>query len=112
MDQYPRTENLRPGQSLAVVVGAGGMAMAIARRLGVSYRLLVADRDGSHLNRQVETLRHEGYDATGFTCDVTNPLAVGGMAETASRTGPPRALAHVVGLSPSMADGRPFSGST
>ncbi len=33
--------NVGPGQPLAVVVGAGGMAMAIARRLGHSYRVLL-----------------------------------------------------------------------
>jgi shikimate 5-dehydrogenase len=37
--------NGRPGQQLCVVVGAGGMAMAVARRLGASYRILLADRD-------------------------------------------------------------------
>jgi NAD(P)-dependent dehydrogenase (short-subunit alcohol dehydrogenase family) len=103
----PDTEarlNERPGQPLAVVIGAGGMAMAIARRLGASYRLLVADLDGAHLDRQVSALGREGHDVTGLVCDVTDPGAVHAVAEAANKAGPVRALAHVVGLSPSMAD--------
>ena len=64
--------NVRPGQPLAVVAGAGGMAMAIARRLGASYRLLLADRDGPHLDRQVAALREEGHDVSGVVCDVSD----------------------------------------
>ncbi len=97
--------NHRPGQALAVVVGAGGLAMAISRRLGDSYRLLVADRDGDHLERQVAALQTEGHEATGIVCDVVEPAAVQRLAAAAAESGPVRALAHVVGLSPSMADG-------
>jgi NAD(P)-dependent dehydrogenase (short-subunit alcohol dehydrogenase family) len=84
------------------VVGAGGMAMAIARRLGASHRLLVADIDGAHLDRQVVALRSEGHDPAGEVCDVTDPEAVKRLAEAA---GPFQALVHVVGLSPSMGEG-------
>ena len=94
----------RPGQHLAVVVGAGGMAMAIARRLGDSYRVLLADRDEEHLERQVEALAAEGHDAGGVVCDVVDRDAVARLAAAAAQAGPVRALVHVVGLSPSMAD--------
>ncbi len=96
--------NARPDQELAVVVGAGAMGMAVARRLGASYRVLLADYDAGHLERQVGTLRAEGYDALGVVCDVTDRSAVEGLAAAAHAAGPVRALAHVVGLSPSMAD--------
>lgn len=96
--------NVRPGQALAVVVGAGGIAMAIARRLGDDYRILLADRDGDHLERQVAALRAEGHDAAGVVCDVIDPAAVANLASLAADSGPVRAVVHVVGLSPSMAD--------
>lgn len=94
----------QPGRTLAVVVGAGAMAMAIARRLADSHRVLLADRDGEHLDRQVAAMRDEGHDASGIVCDVTDSAAVQAMAAAARQAGPVRALAHVVGLSPSMAD--------
>jgi NAD(P)-dependent dehydrogenase (short-subunit alcohol dehydrogenase family) len=105
MTDIAESVNRRPGQALAVVVGAGGMAMAIARRLGDSYRVMVADRDRAHLDRQVAMLQSEGHDATGVVCDVVDPDAVRRLAAAAEQSGPVRALAHVVGLSPSMADG-------
>jgi NAD(P)-dependent dehydrogenase (short-subunit alcohol dehydrogenase family) len=98
----PRNE--RPGLALAVVVGAGGMGMAIARRLGNSFRVLLADRDAAHLDRQVARLRAEGHDARGAVCDVVDRDAVRALAAAAATAGPVRALVHVVGLSPSMAD--------
>jgi NAD(P)-dependent dehydrogenase (short-subunit alcohol dehydrogenase family) len=105
MTDTSATANHRPGLPLAVVVGAGGMGMAIARRLGDSHRVLLADRDGEHLGRQVTALRTEGHEVDGITCDVVEPDAVRRLAAAAARSGPVRALAHVVGLSPSMADG-------
>jgi NAD(P)-dependent dehydrogenase (short-subunit alcohol dehydrogenase family) len=67
--------------------------------------VLLADRDGEHLERQVVALRSEGHEVHGITCDVVEPDAVRRLAAAAERSGPVRALAHVVGLSPSMADG-------
>lgn len=101
----PTGTNRRMGQALAVVVGAGGMAMAVARRLGNVHRVLLADRDAGHLERQVAALRAEGHDASGVVCDVVDPVAVQALADAAAARGPVKALAHVVGLSPSMADG-------
>jgi NAD(P)-dependent dehydrogenase (short-subunit alcohol dehydrogenase family) len=91
---------------LAVVVGAGGMGMAVARRLGERHRLLLADREQAHLQGMVATLGHEGHDASGIGCDVTDHAAVAALARRATELGPLRVLAHVVGLSPSMADFR------
>jgi NAD(P)-dependent dehydrogenase (short-subunit alcohol dehydrogenase family) len=96
--------NIRPGQPLAVVVGAGGLSMAIARRLGDSHRILIADLNEEHLDRQVRDLRAEGHDALAVGCDVTDETAVRKLAAAANDAGPVRVLAHVVGLSPSMAD--------
>jgi NAD(P)-dependent dehydrogenase (short-subunit alcohol dehydrogenase family) len=96
----------RPDLPLAVVVGAGGLGLAVARRLGERNRLLLADRDSEHLDRVAEELRSGGHDVTTAECDVTDPSAVNALAKTAGEAGPVRTLAHVVGLSPSMGDWR------
>ncbi len=96
----------RPDLPLAVVVGAGGLGVAVARRLGQSYRLLLADRSAAHLDAQVALLQAEGHDATGQQCDVTCAADVAALAGRARQLGPVRALAHVVGLSPSLGDFR------
>jgi NAD(P)-dependent dehydrogenase (short-subunit alcohol dehydrogenase family) len=104
--RVPTGSNARPDLPLAVVVGAGGMGMAVARRLGQHYRVLLADRDNRHLERAIATLHHEGHDATGIPCDVGDPGAVAALAARTAELGGPRVLAHVVGLSPSMGDFR------
>jgi len=82
------------------------MGAAIARRLGARHRLILADRDPAHLDRLIAALRVEGHDARGVLCDVTDPVAVAKLAQAVSEAGPLAALAHVVGLSPSMGDFR------
>lgn len=80
------------------------MAMATARKLGHTYRLLLADRDTVHLDRQTQTMTAEGYEVLGVPCDVTDRDAVARLANAAARAGAFGCLVHVVGLSPSMGD--------
>ena len=96
--------NERPGLPLAVVVGAGGMGMAIARRLGQHHRLLLADRNALHLEGQLAALHAEGHQATGAVCDITKTSDVERFLAEIERQGGFQALAHVAGLSPSMGD--------
>jgi NAD(P)-dependent dehydrogenase (short-subunit alcohol dehydrogenase family) len=95
--------NVRPGQPLAVIVGAGGLSMAIARRLGEVHRLFICDLDAAVVERSVSTLRAEGHDVRGQVCDVTDEISVRALAVAAGRLGQIKTLVHVVGLSPSMA---------
>lgn len=101
----PRPEvgtSKRPDLPLAAIVGAGGMAMAIARRLGQSNRLLLADRDADRLARVESALKGDGFDVATCRCDVTSDADVAAFAAQARAAGPLRVLTHVVGLSPSM----------
>lgn len=94
----------RPDWPTAVVVGAGGLGMAVARRLGLSHRLLVADRDADHVERQCAALRSDGYDAVAVTCDVTRPDDIARLAAEAATRPAVKTLANVVGLSPAAQD--------
>lgn len=94
----------RPDWPLAVVVGAGGLGMVVARRLGLSHRLLIADRDAAQVGQHCADLRTQGYDATSVVCDVTNSADIAALAQAASAQGKVHTLAHVVGLSPAAKD--------
>jgi NAD(P)-dependent dehydrogenase (short-subunit alcohol dehydrogenase family) len=80
--------------------------MAVARRLGLAHRLLVADRDGDHAERQCAALRGDGYDAVAVACDVTLAADIARLASEASARPAVRTLANVVGLSPAAQDFR------
>jgi NAD(P)-dependent dehydrogenase (short-subunit alcohol dehydrogenase family) len=99
-------KSARPDLPVAVVVGAGGLGLAVARRLGERNRLLLADRDPAALERAAAELRAGGHDVSVATCDVTDAAAVKDLATAATGHAPVRAIAHVVGLSPSMGDWR------
>ena len=103
---YKAGSSERSDLPLAVVVGAGGMGMAIARRLGYSHRLLLATRTQATLDKQVAALREEGHDVRSCACDVANARDVAKLAAAVAEHGPMKTLAHVVGLSPNMADFR------
>jgi NAD(P)-dependent dehydrogenase (short-subunit alcohol dehydrogenase family) len=98
--------NERADLPVAVVVGVGGMGMAVARRLGSRYRLLLTDSNVERLEKRAAILREEGHDTRHIACDITDQSAVTGLASAVSSFGPMRVLAHVAGLSPSMGDWR------
>ncbi|CAN7357624.1 SDR family oxidoreductase [Phenylobacterium sp. LjRoot225] len=91
---------------LAVVVSAGGMGMAAARRLSQRHRVLVADVDEALARSAAETLCAEGGDTVSFACDITQAAEVDQLCERVAQLGGFRVLAHVAGLSPSMGDFR------
>jgi NAD(P)-dependent dehydrogenase (short-subunit alcohol dehydrogenase family) len=83
--------------TVAVVTGAGsGMGRACVDRLLDTVDHLVA-----------VDLRPPDIEGTiGIACDISDPVAVGGLVERVHELGPFRSLAHAAGLSPTMADPR------
>lgn len=87
----------------AVLIGAGGLGMAIGRRLAQRRRVLVADIDGARATEVAHALQEEGGEAIPVTCDATRPESVEELAEMARAEGGLGPLVHVAGLSPNMA---------
>ena len=103
---YEVGSNARPDWPLAVVVGAGGMGMAITRRLGQSHRVLLVSRSQATLDKQAAALHTEGHDVITCACDVTDAQGIARVADVVATDGPMRTLAHVIGISPSMGNFR------
>nr|WP_279537136.1 SDR family oxidoreductase [Aestuariicella hydrocarbonica] len=91
---------------MAVVIGAGGMGSAVARRLGQNHKVLLVDINPKRLQHQAETLREDGLQVITQVCDVTCRHSVQQLGHCVNQLGGFKALAHVAGLSPSMADWR------
>jgi NAD(P)-dependent dehydrogenase (short-subunit alcohol dehydrogenase family) len=90
----------RPDLQRAVVVGAGGLGTAVARRMALSYRILLVDIDGARAEAEAERMRAEGCDVKAAACDVTSPRSVADLAAAVSDSGGFHALVQVAGLSP------------
>jgi NAD(P)-dependent dehydrogenase (short-subunit alcohol dehydrogenase family) len=82
------------------------MGTAVARRFGQHYRLLLTDSNAARLETVATMLRNEGSNVSTVVCDVTSAASVNALAASVAQQGPLRVLAHVAGLSPSMADWR------
>ncbi|MCB2077958.1 MAG: SDR family oxidoreductase [Novosphingobium sp.] len=96
--------NERADLPLAVIVGAGGLGLAICRRLGQSHQLLIADRDEDRLAAISTMLNDEGHDTAALPCDITNDDDVARLADHSR--GAAKTLVHVAALSVSAGDFR------
>jgi NAD(P)-dependent dehydrogenase (short-subunit alcohol dehydrogenase family) len=103
MSEHVIGTSARPDLPLAVVVGAGALGMAVARRLALGHRILLADVNRAAADERAEAMRGEGCDAAAIACDATDPAAAAYLAALVSERGGFRALVYVAGLSPSAA---------
>jgi NAD(P)-dependent dehydrogenase (short-subunit alcohol dehydrogenase family) len=90
-------------QEVAVVIGTGGIGMAIARRLGSGKTLLLADFNKEILDNAAEVLRAEGHRVHVQPVDVSTPESVAALGAAAAELGPVTTVAHTAGLSPVQA---------
>lgn len=85
-------------RDVVVVTGAGGMGLAVARRIGSGRSVVLADAYAKVLDLAVATLRGEGYDVRGRITDVADEDAVGDLAKTAAAEGRIAAVVHTAGV--------------
>ncbi|MBV9285084.1 MAG: SDR family oxidoreductase [Acidimicrobiia bacterium] len=87
--------------NVLVVIGAGGMGMAIARRCGKDSIVMLAD-----IGEVSSALADEAYDVRTQQVDVSDLISVAALAKAAAELGPVQSVVHTAGLSPvqSLAD--------
>ncbi|MGW3419374.1 SDR family oxidoreductase [Streptomyces phaeochromogenes] len=93
-------------RDVVVVTGAGGMGVAVARRLGNGRNVLLADASSQGLDRAVTALTDEGYAVRGMVTDVSDREAVHKLAEAAAAEGRVAAIVHTAGVSPATGPAR------
>ena len=86
-----------------VVIGAGQIGQAIARRVGVGKHVLLADMRHEHANAAAEALGDAGYEVSVATVDASSREAVHALVETATGLGEVTGLIHAAGVSPTQA---------
>ncbi|KAM0292735.1 hypothetical protein ACHAPM_011750 [Fusarium culmorum] len=85
-------------QRVIVVTGAGGLGLAIARRLGSGRRLFMAEFSDQALDNARTSLRDSGYDVECHLVDVSNYQAVEDFARLAAAAGPLESIVHTAGV--------------
>src|SRR5271170_3071319 len=90
-------------KSVIVVIGAGQIGQAIARRVSVGKHVLLADMRPDNANAAAEVLGNAGYEVSVATVDVSSREAVSALVARATRLGDVTGLIHAAGVSPTQA---------
>jgi len=88
---------------VVVVVGAGAIGQAIARRVGAGRHVVLASRREEAAESATVTFRAAGFSASAATVDVSDRASVVALAQTAAELGPVTRVIHAGGVSPSQA---------
>lgn len=90
--------------SIAVIIGAGGMGEAVARRIGSGRtKVVIADFKPELLERLAAQLGGDGFDVVTHQVDVGSAESIAELADAAAALGPVTSVVHTAGLSPVQA---------
>lgn len=86
-----------------VVIGAGSIGQAIARRVSTGRHVVLADLRIDNADTAADSFRDAGFDVTTATVDISSRESVHALVETATAIGEVTGLIHAAGVSPSQA---------
>lgn len=88
---------------VVVIIGSGGIGLAIARRQGIGKTLLLADFNEKTLSNAASVLRSASYVVETRHVDVASRKSVHALAADAAALGSVVEVINTAGLSPNMA---------
>jgi NAD(P)-dependent dehydrogenase (short-subunit alcohol dehydrogenase family) len=81
-----------------VVIGAGSIGQAIARRVSAGKHVLLADIRQENAEAAAKVLFDAGFDVSTATVDVSSRASVHALVETAIGNGEVSGLIHAAGV--------------
>ena len=90
-------------KQVMLVIGAGQISLAIARRIGADYRIVVGDKNLAHAKTSTKILQEAGFKAEPIEMDLSSRQSIIKTIEFAQTFGEIGALINGAGLSPSQA---------
>src|ERR1700759_4889992 len=90
-------------KKVIVVIGAGSIGQAIARRVSAGKHILLADLREENAAAAAKTLNDAGFQVTTATVDVSSRGSVHALVEKAAAIGDVFGVIHAAGVSPSQA---------
>ena len=97
------SETRAPGKSVVVVIGAGSIGQAIARRVSAGKHVLLADVRQENAATAAEVLRNAGFEVSTTTVDVSSRESIQKLVGAATVVGEVTGVIHAAGVSPSQA---------
>ena len=89
--------------NVIVVIGAGSIGQAIARRVSAGKHVLLADLWQENAEAAALVLSNAGFEVSTATVDVSSRESVHALVETATALGDVTGVIHAAGVSPSQA---------
>ncbi|GAC1307497.1 MAG: SDR family oxidoreductase [Mucilaginibacter sp.] len=90
-------------RNVIVVIGAGSIGQAIARRVSAGKHVLLADLREENAAAAAKTLGDAGFEVTTASVDVSSRTSVQALVEKAVSLGDVFGVIHAAGVSPSQA---------
>lgn len=90
-------------KEVMIVVGAGQILLAIARRMGYGKQILLGDKSEGNAKAIGKVLEEAGFDVTTTVMDLSDRASIQAMVKKATSMGPVRYLVNGAGVSPSQA---------
>jgi NAD(P)-dependent dehydrogenase (short-subunit alcohol dehydrogenase family) len=92
-----------PSKSVIVVIGAGAIGQAIARRVSAGKHVLLADLRQENASAAADVLSNAGFEVSTMTVDVSSRASIRRLVEGAMALGDVTGVIHAAGVSPSQA---------
>jgi NAD(P)-dependent dehydrogenase (short-subunit alcohol dehydrogenase family) len=107
-DFFPNRDRAAPEQEIImsdviVVIGAGSIGQAIARRVSAGKHVVLADLKQGNADAAAEVLSDAGFEVSTMTVDVSSRQSVHALVEAATALGDVTGVIHAAGVSPSQA---------
>lgn len=90
-------------KEVMIVVGAGQILLAIARRMGYGKQILLGDKSEGNAKAIGKALEEAGFDVTTTVMDLSDRASIQAMVKKATSMGPVKYLVNGAGVSPSQA---------
>jgi len=90
-------------KEVTVVIGAGSIGQACARRVSAGKRVLLADLYSANAQAAAKVLSDSGFEVSTVSVDVSSRASVHALVETAVALGNVTGVIHAAGVSPSQA---------
>ena len=90
-------------KQVVVLVGAGSIGIAIARRVSAGKRLVIADYSFENAKRAAQMLDNAGFECTPVEADLGSKESILGLVNMATALGEVVNLINAAGVSPSQA---------
>ncbi|MBL7835125.1 MAG: SDR family oxidoreductase [Cyclobacteriaceae bacterium] len=90
-------------KKVIVVIGAGSIGQAIARRVGAGKHILLSDLNQANNEAAAKTLSEAGFKVSTTIVDISSRQSIHTLVDTATKLGSVTGLIHAAGVSPSQA---------